>query len=81
MRVESSYQQEAKLVDTLSPHERRRVALAAHAADRRVLRTYREPERVRESTRLRVREAALLLGLPPPPDPAPERAKYAGGST
>jgi hypothetical protein len=33
------------------------------------MRAYREPERLRESTRLRIRAAALRLGLPAPPQP------------
>jgi hypothetical protein len=56
------------LADTLSPNERRRVALEALTAERSVLRTYREPHRVRESTWLRVREAAARLGLRMPPE-------------
>ena len=55
--------------DTLTPNQRRRLALDALTADRSVLRAYREPGRVRESTRLRIRQAALRLDLPPPPDP------------
>jgi hypothetical protein len=61
-------QQEANLADTLSSNERRRLALEALTAERSVLRTYREPHRVRESTWLRVREAAARLGLPVPPE-------------
>lgn len=60
---------------TLSPNQRRRIALEALAAERSVARTYLAPERVRESTRLRIRDAALRLGLPPPPEPRTNRAR------
>lgn len=61
-------QQEANLADTLSPNERRRLALDALTAERSVLRAYREPHRVRESTWLRIRDAAARLDLPVPPE-------------
>jgi hypothetical protein len=67
-------QQEANLADTLSPNERRRLALDALTAERSVLRAYREPHRVRESTWLRVHDAAARLGLPVPPQRAAESA-------
>ncbi len=57
------------MMNSLSPNERRRVAVEALAADRSVVRAYREPERVRESTWLRIRAAAHKLGLPEPPEP------------
>lgn len=59
------------MAHTLSPHERRRLALDALTAERSVVRAYREPHRIRESTRLRIREAAARLGLPAPPEPEP----------
>jgi hypothetical protein len=61
--------EDTNLDKTLTPNQRRRVALEALAAERSVARTYQAPERVRESTRLRIRDAALRLGLPPPRDP------------
>lgn len=46
---------------------RRRIAAAATCDERTVLRAYRG-QPVKESTRLRVTEAARSLGLPEPPD-------------
>jgi hypothetical protein len=68
--------EDTNMACTLSPNQRRRLALEALAADRSVQRTYRDPSLVRESTRLRIREAALRLGLPPPPDPAVGPPKF-----
>ena len=56
------------MADTLSPNERRRLALDALTAERSVVRAYREPHRVRESTWLRIRDAAARLGLHVPPE-------------
>jgi hypothetical protein len=53
-----------------SPFQRRQLSVATVGIDERtILRAYRDPSRVRESTRLRLAEAASKLGLPVPPSP------------
>ena len=54
----------------LTPIDRRKLGLEALMADRTVKRAYAEPDSIRESTWLRLRRAALKLGLVPPPAPA-----------
>jgi hypothetical protein len=52
-----------------SPHERRQLSVATLGIDdRTIIRAYLRPDRVRESTRLRLAEAIRKLGLPPLPD-------------
>jgi len=52
---------------TLTIYDRRRLALECRAAEKTVIRAYRDPQRVRESTLLRLHEVAKKLGLPTPP--------------
>jgi hypothetical protein len=52
-----------------SPFDRRRLTVASLGLDERtILRAYADPRSVRESTLLRLRQAAQELGLPPPPE-------------
>jgi hypothetical protein len=52
---------------TLSIYDRRRLAVECRAAEKTVTRACRNPQGVRESTLLRLRDVAERLGLPSPP--------------
>jgi hypothetical protein len=51
---------------SLTPHDRRRLAVAAPCDDDTVIRAYAALP-VRQLSRLRLERAAAELGLPPPP--------------
>lgn len=51
----------------LSPQQVRELAAAVATDERTIRRAYREPHRIRETTRIRVTRAASRLGIEPPP--------------
>ncbi len=53
-----------------TPQQRRELAATAAIDERTIERAWREPSRIRESTRVRLTRAALALGIEPPPAPA-----------
>jgi hypothetical protein len=53
-----------------SPRDRKRLSIESlGVAERTIVRAYLRPSSVREATWLRVCDAALRLGLHPPPEP------------
>jgi hypothetical protein len=56
----------------LTPQERRELSAVAKIDAKTLRRCYVDPKRTQPTSRARVREAALALGLPLPPEPRDE---------
>jgi len=56
----------------LTPHDRRRMAVAAPCDEDTIIRAY-SGQQVRPLSLLRIQGAATALGLPPPPEAAKPR--------